>query len=196
MCGSERKHEGGVFLDRDGVLNSLMRMSDGRRRPPWSETELELLPGAVEASELLSAAGFPLIVVTNQPDVGNGFFSVADAHSINARLLAEIPTLRKVYSCHHFQSDECDCRKPKPGMLIKAAREWKLDLSQSWLVGDRWVDVLAGERAGCRTVLVEHPYSWSATSAGSPPDDLMPTAVAEDVLRAAQFIVKFGFSRK
>jgi D-glycero-D-manno-heptose 1,7-bisphosphate phosphatase len=146
-----------VFLDRDGVLNRVF-VRDGVTHPPGSVEEFAFLPGAVEAVRRLHAAGFPLVVVTNQPDVARGTQTIEGVEAIHERLRAELPML-EVLACYHDKGDDCTCRKPKPGMLLEAARRWRLDLSRSFLVGDRWSDVLAGQTAGCRTVLVETPYS-------------------------------------
>lgn len=178
-----------VFLDRDGVLNALIQTDAGVSRPPWTIEELKLLDGANEAVELLSKFGFWAFVVTNQPDVGHGLLSIAEANAINNRLRAEIPAIQHVYACFHTQSDRCECRKPRPGMLVEAAQQWGLDLSSCWLIGDRWIDLLAGNRAGCRSVLVRHPHSWLPTSGGCPPQDLSPDFEVADVLSGAQFIV-------
>jgi len=191
--GTERSRA--VFLDRDGVLNSLIQAKDGSCRPPWSKEEIQLSEGAIEAVRLLLDAGLLPLVVTNQPDVGKESLSAAKANSINEAILLKLPELARIYSCFHSQGDGCDCRKPRPGMLRKAASEWGLDLSKSWLVGDRWVDILAGKQVGCRTVLIEHSSSWTATSAGRPPADLVPTGVVDSVLKAALFIVDSEFSR-
>lgn len=146
-----------VFLDRDGVLNRTM-VRDGTPHPPARVTEAEVLPGVVEALERLVKGGYPLIVVTNQPDVARGTQTREAVEEINAHLAARLP-LSAVYVCYHDTPDGCACRKPKPGMLRQAAREHGIDLSQSWMIGDRWSDVAAGASAGCRTVLIELPYS-------------------------------------
>ncbi len=146
-----------VFLDRDGVLNQVF-VRDGVTHPPGSVAEFAFLPGVPEAVRRLHAAGFPLVVVTNQPDVARGAQTIAGVEAIHQRLRAELPMLQ-VLVCYHDKSDGCTCRKPKPGMLLEAARRWRLDLRRSYLVGDRWSDVLAGQAAGCQTVLVETPFS-------------------------------------
>jgi D-glycero-D-manno-heptose 1,7-bisphosphate phosphatase len=146
-----------VFLDRDGVLNRCYARG-GTTRPPADVGELEILPGVPGALARLHEAGFPLVVVTNQPDVARGRQSRAAVEAINARLRAALP-LTDVLTCCHDGPDGCDCRKPKPGMLREAARRWGLDLARSFLVGDRWSDVAAGHAAGCRAVLVVTPES-------------------------------------
>jgi D-glycero-D-manno-heptose 1,7-bisphosphate phosphatase len=152
---SERKLA--VFLDRDGVINRVF-VRDGVTHPPAHPGEFELLPGVVEAAGRLRDAGFVLVVVTNQPDVARGIQTVAGVEALNDRVRAALPVL-DVLTCFHDSADGCACRKPKPGLLLEAARRWRLDLPRSFLVGDRWSDVTAGQAAGCRALLVETRYS-------------------------------------
>lgn len=146
-----------VFLDRDGVLNRVF-VRDGGTHPPATLAEFELLPGAADAVRRLHAVEFVLIVVSNQPDVARGTQTREGVEAIHARLCAELP-IREVLACFHDSGDDCACRKPKPGLILEAARRWRLDPKRSFLVGDRWSDVIAGQAASCRTVLVETPYS-------------------------------------
>jgi transaldolase len=146
-----------VFLDRDGVLNRTAVRGD-TPHPPGTLAEVEILPGVPEALELLRRRGLPLIVVTNQPDVARGSQTREAVESIN-QFLAQQLRLDAVYTCYHDNADACACRKPKPGMLMRAAEEHGIDLSRSFMVGDRWGDVAAGAAAGCETVLVNMPYS-------------------------------------
>jgi D-glycero-D-manno-heptose 1,7-bisphosphate phosphatase len=147
-----------VFLDRDGVLNRVF-VRDGVTHPPAHLGELELLPGVREAVRRLADAGFALVVVTNQPDVARGVQTRTVVEAMHDRLQSELPLL-EVLSCYHDNADGCPCRKPRPGLLLEAARRWGLDLRRSFLVGDRWSDVLAGQAAGCRAaLLVETSYS-------------------------------------
>jgi D-glycero-D-manno-heptose 1,7-bisphosphate phosphatase len=145
-----------VFLDRDGVINKAM-VRLGKPYPPTSLTDLEILPGVLEALERLKRNGFFLVVVSNQPDVGRGKTSRAEVEGINAKLTRMLP-IDDFRICYHDTSDDCDCRKPKPGMLIAAARFWNIDLSSSSMVGDRWRDIEAGQRAGCKTFFVDYEY--------------------------------------
>jgi D-glycero-D-manno-heptose 1,7-bisphosphate phosphatase len=142
-----------VFLDRDGVLNRAFRDAAGTLRPPSSPAAFELLEGAAEACARLRAAGFVLVVATNQPDVARGTQERDVVEQINAALRRVLP-LDAVFTCYHDDEDDCACRKPLPGMLIAAAEELGILLEQSFMVGDRERDVEAGRRAGCRTVLV------------------------------------------
>jgi D-glycero-D-manno-heptose 1,7-bisphosphate phosphatase len=131
---------------------------DGRPYPPSSVAELELLPGVLEALERLKAAHYRLIVVTNQPDVARGTTPRLIVDQINARLMAALP-LDAIRTCYHDSSAGCECRKPRPGLLLDAANEFNIDLGASWMVGDRWRDVEAGSAAGCRTIFLDYRYS-------------------------------------
>ena len=177
-----------VFLDRDGVLSEI-RLDSGTPRPPASVRDLRIVDGAREALEKLRKAGFALVVVTNQPDVPRGSTTREAVEEINAALRTRLP-IDAVYVCYHDTADGCDCRKPRPGMLRQAARDLGLDLSRSWLVGDRWVDVAAASAAGVASVLVERPYSWRPSSDGAPPPDLRSDLRAESVSEAANAILE------
>jgi transaldolase len=147
-----------VFLDRDGVINRAV-IRDGKPYPPADLSQLEVLPGVPEALEQLCAAGYRLIVVTNQPDIARGAQTREAVEAIHAELLARGLPIDNFRVCYHDDGDGCDCRKPRAGLLLAAAQEEDLDLAASFLVGDRWRDVEAGKRAGCTTVLVDHSYA-------------------------------------
>jgi len=146
-----------VFLDRDGVLNRAI-IRDGKPYPPRSVEELEILPGVVEAYTRLQKAGFLLIVVTNQPDVARGTQRREVVEEIHEVLQAQLP-VDDIRVCYHDDTDDYPCRKPRPGLILEAAREWRVDLAASFLVGDRWKDIEAGRRAGCRTVFIDYNYN-------------------------------------
>jgi D-glycero-D-manno-heptose 1,7-bisphosphate phosphatase len=141
-----------VFLDRDGVLNRGVTR-DGRPWAPFSLTELEILPGVPDALAALRAAGFQLVVVTNQPDVSRGFVTRTAVDVIHEYMRQQLP-LDEIRVCFHDDQDGCACRKPKPGMIFAAAVEREIQLARSFMVGDRWRDIGAGRAAGCRTILV------------------------------------------
>jgi len=146
-----------VFLDRDGVLNRA-NVVDGKPLPPASVDELELLPGVGQACRELHEAGLLLIVVTNQPDVARGTQTMEAVEALNRELSSRLP-LDEVRVCPHDDADRCQCRKPAPGLLLDAAHDWGIDLENSVMVGDRWRDVEAGRRAGCKTVFIDSGYS-------------------------------------
>jgi len=145
-----------VFLDRDGVVNRAV-LRDGKPHPPASLAELRVLPGVREACRMLRDAGFALILITNQPDIARGTATSARVEEINGRLQRYLG-LDDVRMCPHDDATRCTCRKPQPGLLLDAARKWNIDLRSSYMVGDRWRDVEAGQRAGCQTVFVDHGY--------------------------------------
>jgi D-glycero-D-manno-heptose 1,7-bisphosphate phosphatase len=145
-----------VFLDRDGVINRVT-LCRGDPHPPASLGDLVILPGVARALSTLKARGFALIVVTNQPDVARGTASAASVASIHTQL-AESLEIDAIFSCFHDDRDACDCRKPKPGLLLQAAEAFGIDLRSSFMVGDRWRDIEAGRQAGCRTFWVEGDY--------------------------------------
>jgi D-glycero-D-manno-heptose 1,7-bisphosphate phosphatase len=152
-----------VFLDRDGVINRTF-IRDGTPYPPVSLRDLEILPHVPEALNALKAQGYSLVVVTNQPDVARGTASRELVDSIHERLKGELG-LDAIFTCFHDDADDCDCRKPKPGLLFRAAHDLGIDLTSSFMVGDRWRDVEAGRRAGCRTLFVDCGYRESASHA-------------------------------
>ena len=147
---------GAVFLDRDGVLNETAVIG-GVPKPPKDLSELRLLEGVEEACERLRAERLRLIVVTNQPDVARGTQTLQMVQCLNNALLRRLK-LDDVYTCTHDDCDACACRKPKPGMLLEAARKHGICLSRSVMVGDRDKDIEAGRAAGCRTVHISAGY--------------------------------------
>jgi transaldolase len=145
-----------VFLDRDGVLNRAV-VREGRPYPPSDVNSLDIIPEAAEALRRLKHAGFVLIVVSNQPDVARGTTTRAQVEAINAKLAQHL-AIDRFIMCYHDSADHCDCRKPRPGMLLAGAREFGIDLHASFMVGDRWRDIEAGAAAGCRTVFIDYGY--------------------------------------
>jgi len=145
-----------VFLDRDGVINRAI-VRDGKPYPPADLASLEILPGVADATQSLHEAGWLLIVVTNQPDVARGTTPRADVEAINAYLQHCLP-IDEFRTCYHDSSDGCNCRKPLPGSILAAADAHGIDLASSYMVGDRWRDTEAGERAGCKTIFLDYGY--------------------------------------
>jgi D-glycero-D-manno-heptose 1,7-bisphosphate phosphatase len=151
-----------VFLDRDGTLNRQV-IRDGKPYPPNTVAEFELFEGVPEACAQLAAAGYVLVVATNQPDVGRGAQSQAVVEAMHAKLQKLVPDIARVEVCYApgqgLAHPENRRRKPEPGMLLDAARELGLDLARSWMIGDRWRDMDCGKRAGVRTVFIDFGYA-------------------------------------
>jgi D-glycero-D-manno-heptose 1,7-bisphosphate phosphatase len=170
-----------ILLDRDGVLiRSTVR--NGVPHPPASANDVEILPFVPFALRKFRDAGYRLIMVTNQPDVARGIQTRAEVERINACLQSALP-IEAVYVCYHDNADLCTCRKPAPGLLLQAAREHRIDLSASFMVGDRWSDIVAGEKAGCRTLLISRSYSR--------PERCIPGAVVTDLLEGSERILRW-----
>jgi D-glycero-D-manno-heptose 1,7-bisphosphate phosphatase len=160
-----------VFLDRDGVLaRALVR--NGKAYAPVTPAEMEIETDAPGALARLKAAGFLLIVVTNQPDVARGVTRREDVEAMHTSLRAALP-LDDVFVCYHDNADGCDCRKPRPGMLLQAAAAHDVDVSASFMIGDRWRDIDAGAAVGCRTVWIDRGYDEQAPA--RPPDARVPS---------------------
>ena len=176
---SELKHA--VFLDRDGVINEC-KVIDGQPFPPLSVNEFVMLPNVARACRNLKQAGFILVVATNQPDVGRGTLTQETVETIHGHMRSHLP-IDRVEVCYHSGREvpECDCRKPKPGMLLRAARELNIDLSASWMVGDRWRDIDCGHAAGCRTVFIDYQYDETLRQ--------QPDYRARSLLEAAELIL-------
>jgi len=168
-----------VFLDRDGVINRAV-VRDGRPYPPASVDDVELLPGVDAALRRLKAAGYLLIVVTNQPDVARGLQSRDAVEAIHARLASVLP-IDAFRVCYHDDQDACACRKPQPGLILDAAREYDVDLGASAMVGDRWRDIEAGRLAGCASIFLDYRY------AERQPDE--PDAIVTSLEEAADWIL-------
>jgi D-glycero-D-manno-heptose 1,7-bisphosphate phosphatase len=169
-----------VFLDRDGVLNEVI-LRNGRPYSPADLSELVITPSARAALEELKREGFLLIVVTNQPDVARGKASPAEVDKINAQLAAILP-LDAIEVCEHDDEEQCDCRKPNPGMILRAREKLGVNLAASFMVGDRWRDIEAGRRAGCRTILIGDGYGETFPSA--------PTIKLTSLPKAASWILQ------
>nr|MBI2905503.1 D-glycero-beta-D-manno-heptose 1,7-bisphosphate 7-phosphatase [Chloroflexota bacterium] len=141
-----------IFLDRDGVI------IENREAYVRSWQDVAFIPGALDALQGMAATSYAIVIVTNQSGVGRGMLSLETATALNARVVAEIVRaggrVDGLYLCPHTPEDGCDCRKPRPGMLLQAARELGLDLTRSWMVGDALSDLQAGQAAGAQSVLV------------------------------------------
>jgi D-glycero-D-manno-heptose 1,7-bisphosphate phosphatase len=175
-----------VFLDRDGVLNDAI-IRDGKPYPPRTLGEFAITAGARASLDALKHEGFLLVVVTNQPDIARGIASREEVDAINAKLAASLP-LDAIEICEHDDNQQCDCRKPKPGMMLRARQKLGIDLARSFMVGDRWRDIEAGRRVGCRTVLIGEGYGETFCCT--------PTVKVASLPRAVSWILEqVGFKR-
>lgn len=165
-----------IFLDRDGVISANVHR-DGRPVAPISMADFRILPGVEEATRCLKELGFVLIVVTNQPDIRTGRNTMATLDAMHDEMRRRLP-LDEIKVCIHVDADCCDCRKPKPGMLLDAARERGIDLAQSIMIGDRWRDIEAGQAAGCSTILIDGENVQEKPSAPHKIVRSLPEAVA------------------
>lgn len=177
-----------VFLDRDGVINENLDNDYVRR---WDE--FRFIPKSIEAIKILTDAGWDIMVISNQAGVGKGLMSLQALEEINARMIGEIEScggkIKAVYYCPHKSDAGCECRKPKPGMLLRAAREHGIELPKAYLIGDKITDIQAGAQVGCVTILVktgkgeenlESRDQWPVS----------PDFIAADLFEAVQLLLR------
>ena len=146
-----------VFLDRDGVINRSIVVR-GVPTPPTNIQNVEILEGVKEAIELMRGHGLIPIVITNQPDVARGKVSQNRVEKINS-FIGSTVNIEEFYTCFHDDLDKCECRKPAPGLIFQASMKLGVDIPNSYLVGDRWKDIEAGQKAGCKTFFIDYSYS-------------------------------------
>ena len=175
-----------VFLDRDGVLNRAV-VRDGKPYPPASLKELEILPNVASALRDLKAHGFAVYIITNQPDVARGNQTRETIEAMHKSLAASLP-IDDIFVCYHDDTDNCECRKPKPGLLFEAQRKYNLDLARSYMVGDRWRDIDAGHAAGCTTILIDYGYRERKPAKA-------PEATVRSLREAADWIMNSSMPR-
>ena len=145
-----------VFLDRDGVLNRSI-LIEGVPKPPSCIGDVEILDGVVEAIHILKKHEFVPVVVTNQPDVARGATTQTEVEAINSYIGAATK-IQHFYTCFHDDEDHCKCRKPLPGLILRASNDLKLSVNDSFMVGDRWRDIAAGQSAGCQAFFIDYSY--------------------------------------
>ena len=145
-----------IFLDRDGVLNKPI-IKNRKPYPPSKIEELEILPGVYEGIQLLRHSGFKLIVITNQPDVSRGSATIEIVDEINNFIIKQLK-VDEIMCCFHDDNENCECRKPKPGMILEAVKKWDIDLSVSYLIGDRWRDIQTAKNIGLTSILIKYDY--------------------------------------
>jgi len=144
-----------VFLDRDGTINEEVNyLSDPK--------DLKLLPGVAEAIRMFNEANYKVIIITNQSAIARGFLTVEKLNNIHEKLLKLLEEkgarIDAIYYCPHHPDEECECRKPKAGLILRASKEHNINIRMSYMIGDRLIDIEAGRNAGCKTVLVKTGY--------------------------------------
>ena len=150
-----------VFLDRDGVINRVV-VRNGTPHPPSHVEEFDLYQDVPDGCAQLKSANFLLVVITNQPDVGRGTQSREAVEAMNLKMESALPLLDRIEVCYHAgkrYGQPCDCRKPRPGLILRAAAELNIDLNRSYVIGDRWRDVDCARAAGCRAIFIQRGYN-------------------------------------
>ncbi len=173
-----------IFLDRDGVLNNAI-VKKGKPFPPENLEQITIAPDVFPALQLMKALGYLLIGATNQPDVARGTTARSWVEEINQRLLQTLP-LDDIRVCYHDDQDACDCRKPMPGLLLSAAKHYEINLRQSIMIGDRWKDIEAGQRAGCKTIWIDRGYQECRPK-------IAPDIIVRSLMPAALWLQKLNY---
>ena len=177
-----------VFLDRDGVINRAI-IRDCKPYPPAKLEDVVFSPGTYETIQSLRSSGYMVIVVTNQPDVAKGIQSKEVVEAILGIIRQQLQ-VDVIKVCYHVDEDVCNCRKPKPGMILNAAREYSIDLTGSYMIGDRWRDIEAGKAAGCKTILIRPEINYNEPQAQG------MDAVVDSLYEAADFILNNNFDKR
>jgi len=177
----ERRANRAVFLDRDGTMAEDVHYCS---RPE----DFRLFPDTPKAIKLLNQHGFKVIIITNQSGIARGYFTeetLADIHrKMKDELAREGAHIDAIYYCPHHPDDNCDCRKPKPKLILQAAKEHQIDLKRSFVIGDLQMDVDLGRAVGCKTLLISRPSSPAN-------EGIKADAVAPDLWQAARIILKW-----
>jgi histidinol-phosphate phosphatase family protein len=173
-----------VFLDRDGTMTKDV--------PYCSRPEdLELLPTVGEGIRLLNDSGFRVIVITNQSGIARGYFTEETLWEIHQKMRNDLlrcgAKVDAIYHCPHLPDEGCECRKPKPGLVFRAARDYRVELGRAFFFGDQWHDIEAGHLAGCKTALISRSGTWEAAGGHI----IEPDFIASDFLEACNWAVEF-----
>lgn len=169
-----------VFFDRDGVLN-IPKVFNGKPYAPRKFIDFKIYDGAKDSLKKLKNAGFFLVVITNQPDIGNGLVDIKEINSMHDFLKKELP-IDYIEVCPHSQSKNCNCRKPKPGLIFSAVDKHSINLEKSWLIGDRWSDIVAGVSSGLKTIFIDHKYKEKTQKFG-------PDYIVSDTNKACELVL-------
>lgn len=148
-----------VFLDRDGVINHVVyHIGIEKHSSPWNMQEFKLIEGIKKPLEELVKLGFLLFIVSNQPDIARGNLKEATTEKINKIIYEKFP-IKEIKFCPHDDKDNCNCRKPKPGMIIELSKKYNINLEKSYMIGDSYKDIKAGESAGVKSILIDKIYN-------------------------------------
>jgi D-glycero-D-manno-heptose 1,7-bisphosphate phosphatase len=169
-----------VFLDRDGVINKAV-VRNGIPFPPDSLNDLVIPAENKFTLEALQQAGFILVGITNQPDVARGKQKKKNVEEINQYIKSILP-VTEIYVCYHDDIDHCNCRKPLPGLILRAAEIHNINISQSYMIGDRWKDIEAGFNAGCKTIFIDYQYQEKHSN-------IAPTRIVHSLVEASEWIL-------
>ena len=152
-----RKNNKCVFFDRDGVINEVV-FRDGKPCSPRNINEFRIINGVRETFEAIRNLGYRIVIFTNQPDISRELMTSEELRKMHS-IIEEILSPDLILYCPHDDSDDCECRKPRPGMLVKASEDMNINLKLSFVVGDGWKDMAAGKSVGCKTILIDKPYN-------------------------------------
>ena len=147
-----------IFLDRDGVINEVVFHESDKPSSPWTFSEFKLLPGIKEPLEEFKKMGFLLFIISNQPDISRGFIEKGITEKISKIIYDNFP-IKEILICPHDDHHYCNCRKPKPGMIFELSKKYDIDIKKSFLIGDNWKDTEAGQKAGCKTIIINTKYN-------------------------------------
>jgi D-glycero-D-manno-heptose 1,7-bisphosphate phosphatase len=183
----QKKMQNVVFLDRDGVIN--------RDSPDYikSWSEFEFLPGSIEAMKLLTLNGFPIIVITNQSVIHRKMVSESGLNLIHGKMKKTVQSnggdIKDIFYCPHMPEDRCDCRKPKPGLLFKAKKKYRIDLETSFMVGDSAKDIECALNAGCGSAILVKTGNGIAAKKLLKDKMIQPDVIVLNLLEAVNWII-------
>ena len=146
-----------IFYDRDGVLNQLVNRDQGQYSPQRF-IDFKISNNAKEITKYTSSLGFLNIVISNQPEISRGTLAISELNKMTSELYKKL-VIDDVYYCKHDDRDNCDCRKPLPGLILKASEKWKIDLNKSYFIGDSWKDIEAAKKASVKSFLIDRNYN-------------------------------------
>tara|TARA_Y100000741_G_scaffold362569_1_gene348606 strand:+ start:242 stop:787 length:546 start_codon:yes stop_codon:yes gene_type:complete len=175
-----------VFLDRDGVINKPY-IKNGKSFAPTKFNEFSIYPEAKESVRILHSLDFKVIVITNQPDIARGLILDSDISKMNSKMFNDL-NIDDIFICPHSEEDNCNCRKPKPGMILEAKKKYKIDLNSSFLIGDRFTDIQAAKNTGCKSIFIDRNYNEKKP--------IFQEANVKNILSAVNFIKKIYSTKK